>query len=308
MTRTSPFDPRDAQDAQLFALLESIVDRKLATDQVSGSEPFDDCLVECEEYPDGKDAFLRQLLRCQRYGFQLLTEKRDALQLDRRASLVSGPLYTNVEYPWPTGPRGPAEPLFQVDLAWAGGIGGIELGQGLIQVWMDDSEAIVRTVPPESIHSHDPAPATACSAAFGEPNMRNVYSAEAIGSGRATWMESGHQVIGVGGRRRDVHQAIPRFLESEVVDRADEYHPAIVSDAKMALGLLQRADSIIWRQTSTDGFLFGNYHPWNWDANLAGVLVNFESGETFRFHDEGQGTLLYETDGPNCSFEFSWGT
>lgn len=57
-------------------------------------------------------------------------------KVNRLGEVIKGPIYTSEEFPWPEASGFPMAPLIQLDLRKSSEIGGIELGDGLLQVWM----------------------------------------------------------------------------------------------------------------------------------------------------------------------------
>ena len=57
-------------------------------------------------------------------------------KVNRLGEVIKGPIYTSEEFPWPEASGLPMAPLIQLDLRKSSEIGGIELGDGLLQVWM----------------------------------------------------------------------------------------------------------------------------------------------------------------------------
>src|SRR5690606_2031834 len=301
--------PRNSKDLEFFTLLDRVVALKIQADSASGEELFDDDLIEYADYPQGKEAFLAELLNLARYSFPLITEKCEAERLDRRASMLAGPFYTNHEYPWPGTPGGVYEPLVQIDLAWAGDVGGVNLGTGLMQVWSARTETFFRVLSAVSVAAHQPEPIPKWAAILDQgADLSRWFTWDTRESDVGCWVTHGHRAVGVEEKVPDIHQAVVRFLESEVIDRADEYDSALVEAARQALKIENSLSSTSRRATSVSGSLFGNVHPWNWDATLDRVLLNLQSDNVFCFAGEGQGTIYYHLDPcQEPQFWFDWG-
>lgn len=66
---------------------------------------------------------------------------------DRRADLLSGPLFTSGNYPWPRLNNKWCEPVLQMDLTRLGLLGGRDVGEGLLQVWEASTDGLIRVIP-----------------------------------------------------------------------------------------------------------------------------------------------------------------
>ena len=76
-----------------------------------------------------------------KYNFRKLSRK------NRTQPLISGPLYTSEKYPWPMSKFGqPLEPICQLNLAEAGSVAQVNLGNGLLQLWMDGIDGVLREI------------------------------------------------------------------------------------------------------------------------------------------------------------------
>lgn len=297
--------PRNKKEAEAFSLVNEVLLRKIAVDESLGRNVFDEDDGSGGSIPpDAYDDFIEIITQGARFGFPVITKQLDVFDLDRCSSMISGPLYTSANFPWPDQSRGHVEPLFQIDLEWAGQTGGIDVGDGLVQVWMDNSESKVRHIPRSEVDRDRLTPVPDNLALNIE---HNIYSYEAARLQEAVWETSGHQVIGIGAPVLSFHQMIDRLLNDGLADVPDNYDPRLVADGKRARQKMDRIGrSTSSRVSSTDGMLFGNYFPWNWDAGTEHVFMGFDMSETFNFKSEGLGALLFYK-GKSDSFWFDWG-
>ncbi len=77
-------------------------------------------------------------------------------KIDRLGEVIMGPVYTCNEYEWPESDGYPMAPLIQLDLNKSGIIGGVDLGDGMLQVWMPHNaiapeDQLVRVIPKEFV-------------------------------------------------------------------------------------------------------------------------------------------------------------
>lgn len=79
-------------------------------------------------------------------------ERMTANEIDRRSEVMNGPVFTSAEYEWPEANAFPMVPIIQLDLANCSLLGGVELGDGILQVWVghqlfDGKSALIRVLP-----------------------------------------------------------------------------------------------------------------------------------------------------------------
>lgn len=92
-----------------------------------------------------------------RVAFPVAWKEIDSKKIDRCASMLSGPLFTSIEYPWPklsewrNGAKVPAEgfcePILQIDMNLISRVARRNFEPGVVQVWMDDQDSVVRFCP-----------------------------------------------------------------------------------------------------------------------------------------------------------------
>lgn len=82
-------------------------------------------------------------------AYDILRNDVSLNKLDRRKGMFAGPLYTSVDYMWPTCKSGNfAQPVCQIDLRDATRISGKQFGDGLLQVWHCDlDDYVIRVIP-----------------------------------------------------------------------------------------------------------------------------------------------------------------
>lgn len=90
------------------------------------------------------------------WAWEPITKRMVDEQIDRLGEVIMGPLYTCEEYPWPEKDGFPMAPLIQLDLKKSSDIGSIQLGDGLLQVWMPhkaiSTPLFIRVIPKAGVN------------------------------------------------------------------------------------------------------------------------------------------------------------
>ena len=100
------------------------------------------------------------------WAWDPITKSVEDSKVDRLGEVIMGPIYTCAEYDWPSKDGKPMAPLIQLDLAKASEIGGVNLGYGLLQVWMPHKaiagkDQLIRVVPKEFVGVEKQTPVVA---------------------------------------------------------------------------------------------------------------------------------------------------
>ncbi len=117
--------------------------------------------AECDE--DVLEGFAERL-EAAAWGYPCKIELINPHDIDRLGDFMIGPAYTSTEYPWPTDEDGaPMAPLLQLNLERASALGNIDLGSGLLQVWMPDrkcapEDQYLRVIPREDVSANRMTP------------------------------------------------------------------------------------------------------------------------------------------------------
>jgi len=89
------------------------------------------------------------------WSWRPLVEEVADDKVDRLGEVIMGPMFSSQEYPWPEESGFPMAPLIQLDLRNESQLGGVELGDGLLQVWMPHKAVttplFIRMVPREFV-------------------------------------------------------------------------------------------------------------------------------------------------------------
>ena len=88
-------------------------------------------------------------------AFKVTLKKCPAQDVDRRASMLTGPFFTSAEFPIPVAPSGALFPVVQLELDELSAAIQDNLGDGLLQLWYDlrDQKALVRVIPLAHVYS-----------------------------------------------------------------------------------------------------------------------------------------------------------
>lgn len=88
---------------------------------------------------DAKDAgvsYFDHALSTGSWAWDPIFEHREPASIDRLGEVLLGPVFTSEDHPWPDDDGVPCIPLLQLDLDKASEMGGVDLGQGLLQVFV----------------------------------------------------------------------------------------------------------------------------------------------------------------------------
>ncbi len=90
------------------------------------------------------------------YAFEPLLVEKAPTEIDRLGDVLCGPIYTCEDFEWPVESGHPMVPIIQLDLARCSELGHIDLGTGLLQVFMGHAkiygkEAFIRVIPKEKV-------------------------------------------------------------------------------------------------------------------------------------------------------------
>lgn len=227
-------------------------------------------------------------------------------EVERKGDLLLGPLFCSAENPWPHKDGQPMIPLLQIDLANASRFGGVDLGNGLLQVFcpVEDNlgqKIYDRVIERESVTSE--ALTDAPSFSDDIKGFASVGWAQTNSNDRRLYGGDCLQITGYAEKRFTLWMPSPL---------ADEYDVAHV-DADLR-AKIQEFDDIVSSNSdawSPGGFhLFGTFYPIQYyPADRDKVLFTLESEHGFNFGD-GQAQIFYKfyKDHPEwgAGFSFDW--
>ncbi len=89
------------------------------------------------------------------WAWEPITTLMEDEKIDRLGEVVMGPIFTSKDHPWPEEGGFPMAPLIQLNLENASKLGSVNLGEGLLQVWMPHKAVtkplFIRVVPRQLI-------------------------------------------------------------------------------------------------------------------------------------------------------------
>lgn len=114
------------------------------------------CAGANEDYHDEIFESFSRRFKAAAWAWDPVTKPMPNDQIDRLGEVIMGPIYTCAEYDWPHKDGYPMAPLIQLDLAKASQTGGVNLGEGFIQIWMPHKaisakDQHIRVVPKEFV-------------------------------------------------------------------------------------------------------------------------------------------------------------
>lgn len=239
------------------------------------------------------------MLGCFRWSYPIKTVNVKTSLVDRMQPMLIGPLFTSKKYPWPRDGEKYREPVAQFDLEWAGQLAGVDLGAGIIQLWIgpsfDDSE--IRVIPksdflPEQLTA---IPQDVTHAYFKD----SFFFAGDFGS----WLdpEYGGESVVITGTAKPV-MTWPKTLNDTLdvlATEMDDEHGAVIAEF---------LDILPSMNPSCAPNLFGNFAPIQYDAvDMPPCLLALESSGPFSWGDSGNAQVFYikSSDGP-VRFHFQW--
>ncbi len=148
------------------------------------------CIAVLDPHLSAMPAIANLATHCQRAApaWPLLLKAGE--EVDRRGAIFSGPLFTSAEHPWPFHDGLWLEPVLQVELSWLGRLRGVPLGEGWLQLWMEEDSALTRIVPVADI----PAPLAPVPSLDAQAYVRRLRVTWE--PGRPGWLEDGRCIIG----------------------------------------------------------------------------------------------------------------
>jgi hypothetical protein len=211
-------------------------------------------------------------------------------KLDRRKGMLAGPLFTSINYPWPTAKKRKMQPVCQVDLRDATQISGQSFGDGLLQVWLADyNDPLIRVIPRGEVESNLLTPLLPLD------EYRDIEPFPI----QMEWLtsESVTQIVGYGNPFFDVHWL-------DLITGPERFIPVSEKDRVLLVELMEFLGAL---KNIGGGYLFGcangvQYSPLekpNCFMDLADDEFAWDTGQVFYEFDQ-KGT-------PHFSFDWSCG-
>lgn len=243
------------------------------------------------------------------WSWKPVTKEVDDDKVDRLGEVILGPIYTCQEYPWPEGSGLPMAPLIQLDLRKASEIGQIQLGDGLLQVWMPhevfSTALFIRVVPRATIDASKLLPAPELPRELSPFQPRIEVWNDAL---EKSVPSSAIQITGYQAKRYTTQIVHPIQANYSV-----KVLTSVVETQTMVKEFDKRLKPFL--KTGLKGFcpsdchLFGTFYRVQYAADeVPKPLFCFESDELgFSWGQCGNAQLFYviESDG-EVSFSFNW--
>jgi hypothetical protein len=261
-------------------------------------------------WPDGKGQIndLLRVLQSGCWAFNPKTTPKIRSDIDRFGNVILGPLFSSKEFPWPWDADAPMAPLLQINLEEAGELGNIDLGKGLLQVWLPKDakpvdRAYCRVVPPEgtksglldSIPSFDP---------------RDKYFQP------ADWaLEERDRSVNDDGYCYQIVDWSRRFTSQLYIENFGDFEssiPEVLIDDELNLTLKRfRATLKRFRKkwSPSDNHLFGTFYPvqYKWDERPQPLFCFDGDAEHGTAWGDGSAQVFFERDTNGClNFSFEW--
>lgn len=283
--------------------------------------------------PTQPDQSLRELFefdRQPRVRFDTFWRQCEVTKINRRAQMISGPLFTSYRHPWPVRAHGGyCEPMIQLDLEFLSQKVGFSLGSGLLQLWMDGLDGLVRVVPRQEVVTAQVTPV--------DENVRVYFAHRSNHAGNAyrdwpndhsvaPWLQTPFSFRGLSA---PVHE-VPAQLEFGLNDIENGEFSDLISDPSIAeiaschLKALMALDSRYLRslrrsirslRTTENGpqpviSLFGKFRQVQWgpaEGPLGAELVLADIGENdFFWFNYGNAQIYTDLEKPGERFWFDW--
>lgn len=235
-------------------------------------------------------------------AWPFMMERRKGAMIDRRSSLIGGPLFTSVKHPWPTREGLYATPVIQIDLQSLSDLSGLPIGRGLLQVWAFSGNLLPRleTLVLEPVGLEDD---------LSEPPYLLDgfnYDAELESGDRARprWIAEGcSEIIGFDQPFFAVPQDPFEYLLEEMTAIVAE-----LGDTRI-ITKLRRLEALLPSCRSLWGsFAFGSFNRFTYTADeRPPVLICLGSDLPFWFSDIGQLQVFFSFDADGePSFSADW--
>jgi hypothetical protein len=228
-------------------------------------------------------------------------ESVPVLKADRTKPLFLGPLFTSEKHPWPTCGDQYMEPIVQFDLNHVGKLSGIDLGSGMLQLWLfgadPDEESFIRVIPKTDIN---------------ESVITDIPASVHIGS-EALVDASGHWDVWL---EKDACCLMIKNAEEKVVyDRDFLIHSLNALTSKIPDILKKEIEIILSlipeKNSKVKDFaaFFGSFNPIQYEPeDCPPCLLSMESGGGFQWGSSlGNAQIFYRTSKSGIAkFKFLW--
>lgn len=267
------------------------------------------CLGANEDYREELCATFASHFKAAAWAWDPITKSLIDDKVDRLGEVILGPIYTCSEYDWPTADGYPMAPLIQLDLAKASKIGGVNFGEGLIQVWMPHKAVVgkdqyIRVVPKEFVEAKRLTPVVDLPEDIDPLQVREEeWDDEADDFLPAP----AYQIIGYAPKRytiqlrsiKDNHTIKDITSSTALLGKIKEFDKLLLTSKKKGVKSIRASNC----------HLFGTFCDIQYTPEEKPLaLFCFESDEFgLMWGDGGNAQLFYEIDSEGCPvFSFDW--
>ena len=226
-------------------------------------------------------------------------------EVDRKRDMLLGPLFCSAEDPWPDRDGEPMIPLAQIDLANASSIGGVDVGNGLLQVFCPVKDKLgqriyTRVIERESVTGGALTDAPTFSDDF--KGFASVGWAQTSSENRTLYGGECLQITGYTEKKFTLW--MPSLFDGYDLTNLDADMRAKIDEFERIIS----SNSDAW---SPGGFhLFGTFYPIQYYPDERDiVLFTLESEHGFNFGD-GQAQIFYtfykKHPELGAGFSFDW--
>lgn len=217
-------------------------------------------------------------------------------EVDRVGPILLGPLYTSGKYPWPQKEGVYLEPIAQFDLESIGTLGDVELGSGLLQLWLGPGfmDSFIRVVPKASVNR-----------SLMSPIPDDIYrDSKKLATGSChwgSWLDKKPECLVIAATRPRVMTWPERLSNRAALDSLPANCRDAVRDFAAALPNCKPPHS------ASDAHFLGCFLPVQYELeDVPPCLLAIESFGDFTWGDCGNAQILYQRINGVVSFEFVW--
>lgn len=209
-------------------------------------------------------------------------------EVDRKRDMLLGPLFCSAEDPWPDNDGEPMIPLAQIDLANASSLCGVDVGNGLLQVFCPVKDKLGQKIYTRVIERESVTGEALTDAPIFSDDIKGFASvgwAQTSSDNRS--LHGGECLQITGYTEKKFTLWMPSLFDGYDLTNLDAGMRAKIDEFEKIIS--SNADA--W---SPGGFhLFGAFYPIQYyPAERGNVLLTLESEHGFNFGD-GQGQIFY---------------
>lgn len=249
----------------------------------------------------------QRVLQSGRWAFNPKSVTKAGKEVDRLGNVILGPLFSSQEFPWPCEGDAPMAPLLQINLGEAGELGNVDLGKGLLQIWLPKNakpvdRAHCRVIPPEALkpESLEGIPAFKPGDDYFQP---------------VDWaLEEGDRGLNEDGFCYQIVGWSKRFTSQVYVGNFTDFALSIPKDlldeeSKMILKTFKSTLKKFKKQWSpSDNHLFGTFWPvqYKWDQRPLPLFCFDGDTEHGTAWGDGSAQVFFERQAEGVRFSFEW--